>query len=227
MKTLGLIGGTSWHATVEYYKAINEKIGEVIGTQGNPELLIYSINIEIMRAQDKDAINQKYLSVSQKLEQVGAEAIIICANTPHMAYEFVQPKLNIPILHIADAIGEAAQAKRLKKLALFGNRPTMTGDFISGRLQRAFGIEIIELDANTIDKSHYYVSKELTQGIFSPEAKEFYKNQIAQLKEKGVDGVILGCTELPILLKDEKAALPMLETTTLHIQKAVDFILSK
>lgn len=227
MKTLGLIGGTSWHATVAYYKAINEEVGKIIGRQGNPELVIYSVNIEIMRAQDKEAINQKYLTVSQKLQQAGAEAIVICANTPHMAYEFVQPKINIPILHIADTIGQAAQAKGLKKLALFGNRPTMTGDFISGRLQHNFNLEILPLKEEVISQSHYYVSKELTRGIFSNAAKNFYKTQISKLKKQGAEGIVLGCTELPILLKDEKADLPMLKTTTLHIQKAVSFILEK
>lgn len=227
MKTIGLIGGTSWHATVEYYEMINRGVGKIIGTHANPELLIHSINIEIMRAQNKEAINAKYLSVAKKLQIAGAEAIVICANTPHMTYEYVQPQIEIPILHIADAVGHNAQKQGLKKLALFGNKPTMTGHFISGRLQEHFGIEMLDLSDEIVEQSHFFVSKELTQGIFSDKAKEFYKAQTKILKQRGADGIILGCTELPLLLKDEKGDVPMLATTDLHIQTAIDFILSK
>lgn len=227
MKLLGLIGGTSWHATVVYYEMINRGVSKFIGTQGNPELLIHSINIELMRAQDKEAINAKYLGVAKELETAGCEAIVICANTPHMTYDYVQPQINIPILHIADAVGYNAQKQGLKKLALFGNKPTITGNFISERLQKEFQLEILKPAPEVIEKSHYYVSDELTQGIFSEEAKTFYKQQIMVMKESGADGVILGCTELPILLKSEQTSLPLLATTDLHIDMAVDFILGK
>lgn len=227
MRTLGMIGGTSWHSTIEYYRGINEKVGEKIGTQGNPPLILYSINIELMREQDKEKINKKYLDVSQKLEQTGAEAIIICANTPHMVYEYVQPKINIPILHIADATGKEASRLNLKTLGLLGNKPTITGQFIPGILKENFGINTIIPDAEYIEHCHYYVSRELTQGIFSNEAKDFFLHQVSLLKDQGAEGVILGCTELPILLKNEKADIPLLATTDLHIQLAVDFILGK
>ena len=108
MKTLGLIGGTSWHSTLVYYRLINEMVGEHIGTQSNPPMIIHSINIEVMREQNSDRINATYLDVALKLQNAGAEAIVICANTPHMAYDFVQPKIDIPILHIADATGKEA-----------------------------------------------------------------------------------------------------------------------
>ncbi|WKK80758.1 aspartate/glutamate racemase family protein [Marivirga arenosa] len=225
MKTLGLIGGTSWHATVEYYTQINQKVSEVIGKQANPELLIYSINIELMREQNKEKINSKYLEVSKKLQEAGADAIIICANTPHMVYDYVQPKIDIPILHIGTATGKSAQASKMKTLGLLGNKPTMTGDFISSKLKNDYGMEVIIPEGESLDKSHYYVSKELTQGTFSDEAKSFYLNQIKEMKKRGADGIILGCTELPILLKGIDSELPMLRTTDLHIEMAVEFIL--
>ncbi len=225
MRTLGLIGGTSWFSTVEYYQNINEGVSKIIGSQGNPELILYSINIEIMRAQNKDAINAKYLNVAQKLEAAGAEAVMICANTPHMAYNYVQPRIGIEILHIADATGSEAKRLGLKKLGLLGNKPTITGGFISERLKSQFDIDTIIPDSEAIDQSHYYVSKELTQGIFSDEAKTFYKEQIQKLKAAGADGAILGCTELPILLKNEETLIPALATTNLHVQMAIDFIL--
>lgn len=109
MKTLGMIGGTSWHSTIVYYRLINELVGKKIGIQGNPPLIIYSINIELMREQETEKINAKYLDVARKLDQADAEAIVICANTPHMTYEYVQPQIDIPILHIADAVGTEAK----------------------------------------------------------------------------------------------------------------------
>ncbi|MEJ2583510.1 MAG: amino acid racemase [Robiginitalea sp.] len=227
MRTLGLIGGTSWHSTVAYYKLINQGVGEHIGTRGNPELILYSINIEIMREQDRDQINAKYLDVSGKLIGAGAAAILICANTPHMVYDFVQPKIEVPILHIAEATGKEATRLGLKKLGLLGNRPTMTGDFIPEVLKRKYGIETIIPQDHAVSQSHRYVSVELTRGKFTDAARNFYMEQIEQLKARGAEGVILGCTELPLLIKAEDVSLPTLATTDLHAQMAVDFILGQ
>ncbi|MEP2771408.1 MAG: amino acid racemase [Fulvivirga sp.] len=226
MKTLGMIGGTSWHATLEYYKLINEAVGERIGTENNPPLIIHSISIDVMRKQDKEKINAKYLEVSKKLQEAGAEAIIICANTPHMAFDYVQPKIDIPMLHIAEATGKEAKHLGLNTLGLFGNKPTMTGKFIPGVLKKQFDIETIIPDVKYVDQSHYYISKELTQGIFSKEARNFFLERMDDLKERGAEGIILGCTELPILFKDTVYELPLLSTTHLHVGMAVEFILS-
>lgn len=225
MNSIGLIGGTSWHSTIVYYRLINELVVEKIGTQGNPELLVYSINIELMREQNVDKINTKYLQVSRSLEQAGAKTIVICANTPHMAYDYVQPKIGIPILHIADATGKEATRLQLKKVGLLGNRPTMTRGFIPDILQRNYGIETIIPEESGLSQSHHYVSKELTQGLFTKEATTFFLEQIQALKNRGAEGIILGCTELPILLDKSSADIPLLATTQLHAQMAVDFIL--
>ena len=225
MKKIGLIGGTSWHSTIVYYRLINEMVSEKMGTQGNPDLLIYSLNIELMRAQDKEKINAKYLDIAQTLQTAGAKALVICANTPHMVYNHVQPKIAIPILHIADAIGKEAKKKQLKTLGLLGNRPTMTGDFIPSRLEKKFNIQTIIPDVEYIDQNHHYVSNELTQGVFSQEAKKFFLEQMRLLREKGVEGIILGCTELPMLIDENDFDLPLIATTTLHARMAADFIL--
>lgn len=227
MKTLGMIGGTSWHSTIEYYRLINQLAAKVIGEQANPPLIIHSINIELMREQNREKINAKYLETSLKLQEVGADAIIICANTPHMVYDFVQPKIEIPILHIADATGKAAKKIGLKKLGLLGNKPTMTGNFIPKVLSKNYQIETIIPDEKYITQAHQYVSKELTQGIFSEEAKSFFKEQINLLQARGADGIILGCTELPLLLKSDDVDIPTLATTDLHAQMGVDFIFDK
>lgn len=226
MKELGMIGGTSWHSTIEYYRLINELVGEKIGTQGNPPLILYSLNIELMRSGDKEKINQTYLDVSTRLEAAGAKAIVICANTPHMVYPFVAPKIGIPILHIADATGVEAQRLGLRKLGLLGNRPTMTGGFIQSFLQEKYGMETIIPSEEFLDESHHYVSTELTQGKFTPQARAFFLEQMQLLKHRGAEGIILGCTELPLLIAPQDFDLPMMATTQLHAQMAADFILS-
>lgn len=227
MKKIGLIGGTSWHSTIVYYRLINELTAEKIGARGNPELLIYSLNIELMREQNKEKINNKYLEISKTLEGAGAEALVICANTPHMVFDFVQPKIGIPILHIADVIGKEAQKMDLKTLGLLGNKPTMTGDFLPSYLKEKYGIKTIIPNDDFIPQNHYYVSNELTQGIFTEEAKHFFLEQMRLLKEKGAEGIILGCTELPMLIEAGDFELPLIATTQLHARMATDFILEE
>lgn len=227
MKTLGLIGGTSWHSTIEYYRQINTLVGNEIGHDNNPELVLYSINIDVMRRQVISEIERKYLEVSQKLIDAGSEALMICANTPHMAVEYVQPKISVPFLHIADGPAKEAKSKSYNALGLLGNAPTMTKTFLKDRLREKHGLHIEIPEEHSIEKSHYYVSKELTQGIFSNDAVKFYTQEIKAFKAKGMDAVILGCTELPLLLKDIDTELPVLATTDLHIRMAVDFILNK
>lgn len=226
MRTLGLIGGTSWHSTTVYYRLINQLVGKQIGTQENPPLLLYSLNIAIMRSQDWDKINKVYLDTAKKLEQIGAQAIVICANTPHKVFDYVQPRLSIPILHIVDAIGKEAEAQNLKTLGLLGNKPTMTGGFMQKRLKEKFQIETIIPDNEFLDEAHSFVSKELTQGNFTETARTFFIEQMQLLQEKGAEGIILGCTELPLLLDKEDIEIPMLSSTNLHAQMAVDFILN-
>lgn len=225
MKKIGLIGGTSWHSTIVYYRLINEMVAEKIGSGSNPELLIYSLNIELMREQNKEKINCKYLEVAKILQTAGAEAILICANTPHMTFDFVQPQIDIPILHIADAIGREAQELQLKKLGLLGNRPTMTGDFIPSHLKGNFGIETILPDTQYLDRNHHFVSAELTRGVFSKEAKSFFLEQMRLLRAKGAEGIILGCTELPMLIENKDIDMPLIATTQLHARLAANFIL--
>lgn len=226
MNTLGMIGGTSWHATEVYYRLIQEGVAAKIGAWNSAPIIMHSINIALMRSQDKERIKARYLDVAQKLEAAGAEAIAICANTPHMVYDFVQPEINIPFLHIAEATGREAQRLGLQKLGILGNKPTMTGSFISGYIENKFNIEVLKPEGDDLDQSHHYVSNELTQGKFTTDAIIFYKEEIAKFESRGADGIILGCTELPILLKNEKAEIPMLATTNLHAQMAVDFILN-
>jgi aspartate racemase len=143
-----------------------------------------------------------------------------------MIYDFVQPQINIPILHIADAMGKEAKKQGLTTLGLLGNKPTMTADFIPKVLRSNYNIETIIPESPYIEQAHNYVSKELTQGQFTKEAKLFFINQIDLLVKRGAQGIILGCTELPLLIKQEDVDIPTLATTNLHAQMATDFILN-
>ncbi|MBL7791728.1 MAG: amino acid racemase [Saprospiraceae bacterium] len=226
MKTLGMIGGTSWHSTIDYYRYINQMVNERLGDPPvNPPLLMYSLNIALMRRNDWDEINQSFLKIALTLQHAGADALIICANTPHKVCPFIETQLDIPIIHIADATGEEAKKLGLKNLALFGTKPVMEEDFISGNLKNKFDIQTQTPGPEARVKVHKAISTELTVGVFKPETKRFFLDEMSQLKTTGIDGVILGCTELPILIKKEDFDLPLLDTTYLHAQKAVDFIL--
>ncbi|MGB7786326.1 MAG: amino acid racemase, partial [Salinimicrobium sp.] len=216
---------TSWHSTIVYYRLINELVAKKMGAQGNPDLIIYSLNIELMREQNWEKINRAYLKIARKLETAGAKAIMICANTPHKVFDFVQPRIHVPILHIADAIAKEAKNKGVKVLGLLGNKPTMTGGFLQKRLKENYNIDVIIPDDEYLDESHSFVSKELTQGKFTETARFFFIDQMQLLKEKGAQGIILGCTELPLLIGQEDFDLPLIKTTHLHAKMAADFIL--
>jgi aspartate racemase len=224
MKTLGLIGGTSWHSTIEYYRYINEMVSKLFDPPENPPLLIYSLNVDLMRRGDWEEIKQAYLDISLNLQRAGAEAIVICANTPHKVIPFVAPQIDIPFIHIADATGEEAKSLGLKNLGLLGTKPVMEEDFISGQLTKEYHIQTIIPDRRKRVQMHRIIANELTQGIFQESTKQFVLSEMQNLKTEGADGIILGCTELPMLIKPKDFDLPLLDTTYLHAKKAVDFI---
>lgn len=225
MKTLGMIGGTSWHSTIDYYRLINEIAGKKIGKQSNPPLILYSLNIAVMRDGNMDLINKTYLDVSLKLQEAGAQGIIICANTPHMVYPLVAPKLSVPILHIGDATAESAVSMGIKKLGLLGTKATMERDFLKHHLRANYGLDTLTPGMNAREEIHRLISEELTHGIFKEETKAYFIEEMEKLKLQGAEGIILGCTELPLLLKPEDFELPLMNTLELHAEKAVEFIL--
>jgi aspartate racemase len=227
MKTLGMIGGTSWHSTIDYYRYINQLVEKRNGHPPiNPPLLMYSLNVDLMRRNDWEEINQAYLDISLNLQNAGAEAILICANTPHKVCPFVAPRLNIPIIHIADAIGEESKKLNLKSLSLLGTTMVMEEGFIKDRLFTYHQIQTKIPSAEARKEFHRVIIEELTRGIFKEETKQFVLDEMTKLKSQGTDGVILGCTELPLLIKSDDFDAPLLDTTYLHAKKAVDFIFS-
>ncbi len=227
MKTLGLIGGTSWHSTIDYYRYINQLVTELKGDPPvNPPLLMYSLNVDLMRRNDWEEINQAYLDIALTLQTAGAEAILICANTPHKVCPFVEPQLDIPIIHIADAIAGEAKRLGLSNLGLLGTTQVMEEDFIRGRLREKHQLETQIPAADTRAKIHAFIAEELTRGIMKEETKAFFLEEMTKLKTQGAEGIILGCTELPILIKSGDFDLPLLDTTYLHAEAAVAFIVS-
>jgi len=187
---------------------------------------MYSLNIDLMRRNNWEEINQAYLDICQTLQKAGADAILICANTPHKVCPFVEPKLDISIIHIADAIGEEAKKLNLKNLSLLGTANVMEEDFIKERLTNRHQIQTKIPGSDARKEIHRLIVEELTRGIMEDKTKQFFLNEMTQLKSQGTDGVILGCTELPLLIKSADFDMPLLDTTYLHAKKAVDFIFS-
>lgn len=226
MKTLGLICGTSWHSTIEYYRYLNSMVEERLGAHHNPNLLMYSLSVEIMPRGDWDEINHRFLEIALTLQDAGADAIILCANSTHKVCSFIAPHLDIPIIHIGDAIGLEAKRLQLSTLALIGTRYVMAENFLIDYLQEHYQLTTIVPAPDGITRLHDIVANELTKGIFTDQAREAVIADMHLLKEAGAEGIILGCTEFPILLRSSSFDLPLIDTTYLHAKRATEFILS-
>src|SRR6266849_6171442 len=232
IKTLGLIGGTSWHSTVEYYSYINEAVNDAYGNNTNPPLRLYNLNqrrIHELQAKNQwDDIAALLTEAAMRLRAGGAQAILFCANTPHKVYAQVARKTGIPILHIADATGVAIRKSGLKKVGLIGTLYTMEDGFIADWLKEHYGIDtLVPNSAPARKELHRIVQKELGMGIFKAESKKYVLQQIQELRQRGAQGIVLGSTEFPLIIKPADVAVPLFDTTLLHSQMAVDFILGK
>ena len=231
MKTLGLIGGTSWHSTVDYYRYVNQMVNDELGDKINPPLVLINLNqFEIHRLQNEDkwdTIADIYIKASHTLIKTGAEAIIFCANTPHKNYETIQKRISKPILHIADALGERAKKDNITKLILLGTKFTMTESFIKKRLKEKYNIETVTPGGYSCEKMQQIITEELAMGRIKENSKKFILDEIELLRPLNPGGVILGCTELPMIVEQKDSVLPMLDSTYLHAGAAVRFILSK
>ena len=230
MKTIGLIGGMSWESSSEYYRIINETVRERLGGLHSAECIMYSADfaeIENLQHQGKwEELTKLMLNFAQKLEGAGADFIVICTNTMHKMAEEVENNTNIPLLHIADATAGRIIDKGLGKLGLLGTNFTMEEDFFKKRLEEKYNIEVIipsQNDREIIDSVIYH---ELCLGIIKQSSKEKYKEVINRLISDGADGVILGCTEIPLLVSQGDVEMPVFDTTTIHAKSAVEFALT-
>jgi len=220
MKTLGLIGGTSWHSTIEYYRYINQYVNIHFGDNTNPPLLIYNLNQSLIHQyqieSNWDDIAELLIKAGESLQNAGAESLMFCANTPHKVFNSVALKINIPILHIADATAKAINSKGIKKVCFLGTKYTMEEDFVTQRI-RDNGIEVIvPTNNNAIDELHRIIQKELTYGNITSKSKEFVINVIKSLVNLGAEGVVLGCTEFPLIIKENDLKIPIFNTTKIH-----------
>jgi len=230
MKTLGLIGGLSWLSTMDYYRMINEQVNAQLGGVHSARLILYSVDFdEFQPPTDMNLwkpLSEKFVNIAMKLEQAGAEGLILCANTPHLIADNIREKINIPIIHIADATAKNIAEAKLDKVALLGTRITMEQDFYTKKLA-ARNIEAIVPDKDDRQFIHDSILKEMCRNIFTPEMKHRYLEIIGGLVQEGAEGVIFGCTEIPMLIKKEECPVPSLDTTMLHVKAAVDFIVNE
>ncbi len=230
MRRLGLIGGTSWHSTAEYYRNINQAINDHFGDNTNPPLLLYNLNQSLIHqhqvADQWDKVADLIIDAGHRLEAGGVESIILCANTPHKVYEIVTQKLKAPIIHIADATAAAIKANGLKKVCFLGTKFSMEEVFITGRIAQN-SLEVLVPTSNAeIVELHRIIQKELTFGKIITSSKQYVLDAIKGMSDQGAEGVVLGCTEFPLMINSNDITLPIFNTTEIHSQAAVDFILS-
>lgn len=228
MKTIGLIGGTTWHSTIDYYKLINEEVNRCLGGHSTARIIINSVNFQVLidfNNTDNWIGVEKYIGeLAMDLEKAGAECLLLGANTLHKVAKDIEAKLSIPIIHIAKETAKIIHEQGLKKVALLGTKTTMTSDFYKNILSDN-GIEIIIPDENDMNIINNSIYEEFSKGIFSDEMKSEYLRIIEKLKKQNAEGVILGCTEIPILIKAEDSDLPLFNTTEIHVNAAVNFSL--
>jgi aspartate racemase len=228
MRTLGLIGGITWHSTVDYYRGINEQVAARLGGGSSAKLVLQSLNFaEIRPPSDPGGwprVIRVFTDAARRLEGAGAEALVFCANTPHVFAPEVQAKIGIPILHIAEATAAAVVARGYKRVALLGTRPTMEGTFYPERLSRG-GVETLIPEEADRAFMHASILDEMGMGAFKAETRARYLEVIASLVGRGAEAVVLGCTEIPILLRGADCPVPTFDTTALHVGAAVAFAL--
>lgn len=229
MRTLGLIGGTSWRSTVEYYEYINRSVNEHFGDNTNPPLILFNLNQseihQYQREGNWNKIADVVIDAGQRLIGAGAESIVICANTPHKIFETAQGQLDIPILHIADATAKVILKKGIKKVCFLGTMFSMKEDFVTGRIS-THNIEVLApTDHPEIEELHRIIQKELTFGKIIPSSKLFILDTIHTMVDLGAEGVVLGCTEFPLMIHKNDLSIPVFNTTEIHAQAATNYIL--
>ncbi|GGX44731.1 aspartate/glutamate racemase family protein [Undibacterium squillarum] len=226
MKTIGLIGGMSWESTQTYYRLINIAIREKLGGLHSARLVLYSVDfhdIEVLQRQgDWQAAGVLLAQAAQSLQAAGADMVVICTNTMHKVAEQVQAAVSIPLLHIADPTAQAIRAAGFQRVALLGTRFTMEQDFYRARLEQQHGLQVIVPEQNERDVVHRIIYEELCLGQIKPESKTAYLNIIRQLQTRGAQAVILGCTEISLLVQQTDLDLPLFDTTALHATAAAD-----
>ncbi len=230
MKTIGMLGGMSWESSLEYYRIVNETVKEKLGGLHSAKTIMYSVDfaeIEVLQREGRWAeATQAMIAAACRLEAGGADFVIICTNTMHKMADEVQKNLGVPLLHIADATGEVVKARGLRKIGLLGTKFTMEEDFYRGRLVEKHGLAVLIPEAADREIVHQVIYGELVLGQINPASKAEYARIIEKLVAQGAEGIILGCTEIGLLVKDADSRVPLFDTTRLHALAAVEFALT-
>jgi aspartate racemase len=231
MKTIGMIGGMSWESSIEYYRIVNEEIKKALGELHSAKSVMVSVDfaeIEMMQREGRWAeATQAMIDAACHVEAGGADFLIICTNTMHKMADEVQKSIGIPLLHIADATGEVVKAQGLRKVGLLGTKFTMEEDFYRGRLVQKHGLSVIIPDAADREIIHKVIYGELVLGRINPASKAEYVRIIENLVKQGAEGIILGCTEIGLLVKDTDSRVPLFDTTRIHALAAVKYALTE
>ena len=228
MRTIGLIGGMSWESSAEYYRIINQRVRDQLGPLRSAQLLMYSVDFgPVEQAQHAGRWDSAALileDAARRLQAGGAECVVLCTNTMHLVAPRIEAAVSIPFLHIADAAGSAAVAAGTLTVGLLGTAFTMEQDFLTSRLA-AHGLNVLVPNADERQAVHRIIYEELCVGVISEASRQVYQRVIASLAARGAQAIILGCTEIGLLIKPEHSDLPLLDTTALHAQAAVAFAL--
>lgn len=231
MKTIGLIGGMSWESTHHYYRLLNQKLQAKRGAHHSIEAILYSVDFErivsLVQKDDWDSITQILIAIAQKIEQAGADFLLLTSNAIHKIFPQIQKAIQIPILHIVDPTAQAIQKQRGAKIALLGTQVTMEEAFYRKRLQDLFGIETLLPAPKERKELHRIIFEELTLGTLRESSRQTLIQLLQDLQQQGAQGAILGCTELSLLIQQKQSPLPLFDTTELHAQAAIDLALEE
>lgn len=230
MKTIGLIGGMSWESSIEYYRITNETVREKLGGLHSSKSVMYSVDfaeIETLQHHNRwEEATQLMIEAAQHVQNGGADFVLICTNTMHKMAEDVQKHIDIPILHIADATAEAIKSKGLTKIGLLGTRFTMEEQFYRGRLESKHGLTVLIPNKEDREIIHRVIYDELCLGEVKSSSKGKYAAIIDKLIQAGAQGIILGCTEISLLVEETHSSVPIFDTTLIHATSAVEYALA-
>lgn len=229
MKTLGLIGGMSWESTVPYYRQINQTVKQTLGGLHSAKVIIYSVDFHeieaLQRSGDWDQAGKILGDAAQNLQRAGADMLVLCTNTMHKVASAIEAAVTIPLLHIADPTASAIKAQGLQKIGLLGTRFTMEQAFYKDRLQNQHGLEVLTPNAADRDIVHHIIYEELCLGAINPSSQQDYIRIMRDLVRQGAQAIILGCTEISLLVQAEHASVPLFDTTALHAHAAAAWAL--
>ena len=230
MKTIGLIGGMSWESTIPYYRTINETVKQRLGGLHSAKIVLYSVDFheieQLQRSVDWQCAGELLAQAAQTLARAGADCIVLCTNTMHKVAPQIEAAVGIPLLHIADATGQAIRRAGLNKVALLGTRFTMEQDFYRGRLVEQHGIDVLTPEADDRELVHRVIYEELCLGRIEARSRQAYRDVMQRLVERGAQGLILGCTEISMLVGEEDASVPLFDTTAIHAAAAAQLALA-